>query len=231
VFGSLGDPQSQNRYVYCRNNPQKLIDPTGHWWETAIDLGMLCYDANEFRENPNWMTGGALLVDIAFLLAPLPNVLGLIDNVDEIGDGIKLAGEVAEHADDIADGSYTIGGLVDEFVQYSENISPKPSASPNHFGHSDELADVLGYGGTTMEKYGMWENGAEAFFKDGIANLDSGSGYELFYDMQRGGLNMVYNKGWMVPFRDGSFRTMYDISQSYNRYINSRYRLIAGAIP
>lgn len=29
VFGSLSDPQSQNRYVYCRNNPQKYVDPDG----------------------------------------------------------------------------------------------------------------------------------------------------------------------------------------------------------
>jgi hypothetical protein len=25
------DPQSLNRYSYCRNNPLKYIDPSGHW--------------------------------------------------------------------------------------------------------------------------------------------------------------------------------------------------------
>ncbi|MBN2335861.1 RHS repeat-associated core domain-containing protein [Candidatus Bathyarchaeota archaeon] len=29
MFGYLKNPQSQNRYVYCRNNPQKYIDPDG----------------------------------------------------------------------------------------------------------------------------------------------------------------------------------------------------------
>jgi RHS repeat-associated protein len=29
VFGKLTDPQSQNRYVYCRNNPHKYTDPDG----------------------------------------------------------------------------------------------------------------------------------------------------------------------------------------------------------
>lgn len=29
VFGSLSDPQSQNKYVYCLNNPHKYIDPDG----------------------------------------------------------------------------------------------------------------------------------------------------------------------------------------------------------
>jgi len=26
------DPQSLNRYAYCRNNPVNLVDPTGHFW-------------------------------------------------------------------------------------------------------------------------------------------------------------------------------------------------------
>ncbi len=26
------DPQTLNRYAYCRNNPVKYVDPTGHWW-------------------------------------------------------------------------------------------------------------------------------------------------------------------------------------------------------
>ena len=29
VFGDLTDPQSQNRYVYCMNNPHKYTDPDG----------------------------------------------------------------------------------------------------------------------------------------------------------------------------------------------------------
>ena len=30
VFGDLTDPQSQNRYVYCMNNPHKYTDPNGN---------------------------------------------------------------------------------------------------------------------------------------------------------------------------------------------------------
>jgi RHS repeat-associated protein len=26
------DPQSLNRYAYCRNNPLNYVDPSGHWW-------------------------------------------------------------------------------------------------------------------------------------------------------------------------------------------------------
>lgn len=33
----LSDPQSLNRYVYCRNNPQKYTDPNGFW---ALQIGV-----------------------------------------------------------------------------------------------------------------------------------------------------------------------------------------------
>ncbi|MFH2112437.1 MAG: RHS repeat-associated core domain-containing protein [Candidatus Bathyarchaeota archaeon] len=48
VFGDLTDPQSLNRYVYCRNNPHKYTDPDGRWMHivvgaaigAAINIGM-----------------------------------------------------------------------------------------------------------------------------------------------------------------------------------------------
>ncbi|MHA2344652.1 MAG: RHS repeat-associated core domain-containing protein [Candidatus Hodarchaeales archaeon] len=33
IFGDLTDPQSLNKFPYCRNNPQKYIDPDG--WESV----------------------------------------------------------------------------------------------------------------------------------------------------------------------------------------------------
>ena len=37
VFGDLTDPQSQNRYVYCLNNPHKYIDPNG---KDSLQIGL-----------------------------------------------------------------------------------------------------------------------------------------------------------------------------------------------
>ena len=37
VFGSLGDPQSQNRYVYCMNNPHKYTDPDGKFFDPVTN--------------------------------------------------------------------------------------------------------------------------------------------------------------------------------------------------
>ena len=37
MFGDLSDPQSQNRYVYCMNNPHKYVDPDGR---IALQVGV-----------------------------------------------------------------------------------------------------------------------------------------------------------------------------------------------
>lgn len=44
VFGDMSDPQSQNRYVYCLNNPHKYTDPTGHAVHQAgVEFGLGVY--------------------------------------------------------------------------------------------------------------------------------------------------------------------------------------------
>jgi RHS repeat-associated protein len=35
------DPQSLNRYAYCRNNPLNYVDPSGHWFWFALIIGAL----------------------------------------------------------------------------------------------------------------------------------------------------------------------------------------------
>ena len=45
VFGDMTDPLSQNRYVYCSNNPVVYMDPTGHF--AAICAPAVPYAAGE----------------------------------------------------------------------------------------------------------------------------------------------------------------------------------------
>jgi len=40
IQGRLEDPQSLNRYVYCRNNPLKYTDPDGRFWNIVIGAGI-----------------------------------------------------------------------------------------------------------------------------------------------------------------------------------------------
>jgi len=36
IVQSPYDPQTLNRYTYCRNNPLKYVDPSGHWFWAAV---------------------------------------------------------------------------------------------------------------------------------------------------------------------------------------------------
>jgi len=38
VAPNLYDPQDLNRYAYVRNNPMKLVDPSGHFWKELFSL-------------------------------------------------------------------------------------------------------------------------------------------------------------------------------------------------
>jgi len=37
IYPDLYDPQSLNRYTYCKNNPLKYTDPSGHYWDYDDD--------------------------------------------------------------------------------------------------------------------------------------------------------------------------------------------------
>jgi RHS repeat-associated protein len=72
--GSSGpsNPQDLNRYSYVNNNPVTNVDPTGHWRESAIDIGFIAYDLYDIQQNGlNWTNGLALAADIVSLALPV----------------------------------------------------------------------------------------------------------------------------------------------------------------
>ncbi len=97
------DPQSLNRYTYCRNNPLKYTDPTGHWFgiddtitgpvDEIVVLGILGIAAYGFSNEPAQKTLNSLTENLSGLfnetdtprsnpISSDPGSVGQLDNQD-----------------------------------------------------------------------------------------------------------------------------------------------------
>lgn len=134
-----------NRYTYAHNNPVRYSDPTGHWVETAVDLGFITYDVSELQKNPksveNWL---ALVADVVMVAIPIATGGGmLVRNSDNIAVVVKNAakkskGWFSSKIDDIAkwgsslfeksgssdDVIKGIGNSVDEVIEVVDDLTP-----------------------------------------------------------------------------------------------------------
>jgi RHS repeat-associated protein len=64
VFGDLTDPQSLNRYSYCRNNPHKYVDKNGRDWIPSSELYQLLKSAESLppEEAALYVIAGGILI-------------------------------------------------------------------------------------------------------------------------------------------------------------------------
>ena len=67
-----GNPQSFNRYSYVNDNPVNYTDPSGHWFESALDVAFIAYDIYDIQQNGlTWTSGLSLAADVAGLALPV----------------------------------------------------------------------------------------------------------------------------------------------------------------
>lgn len=90
------DPLSLNLYTYCANNPIMYQDPSGHFWETVLDIGGIIWSAADMWNDPSWSNLGFLLWDVGATV--LPFVPG-----SYTAKGGKLLIKTAGKADDVVD--------------------------------------------------------------------------------------------------------------------------------
>jgi RHS repeat-associated protein len=195
VFGVLSDPQSLNRYSYCRNNPHKYTDPTGHIFETLIDLGSAYLSYREWKENPSAWNTAMLAVDVAAVVVPFVPAVGWIGKADDIGDAAKAVKELAEHSDEV----YDLSKYADEVVEASEKFAKylgDPLPSPSHTTHSR----IMNYADEAD-----WANGLRNEVSEGLIDIQAGGGnYKIYY--QPAGKHaegaVIHNtkKGWVSIF-------------------------------
>ena len=60
-----------NRYVYCLASPLNYHDPSGHWFENALDIAFIGYDIYDIQQNGlTWTSGLSLAAEVGGLLLP-----------------------------------------------------------------------------------------------------------------------------------------------------------------
>lgn len=68
--GNIQSISTLNLYNYCGSNPIAYEDPTGHFWETVLDVASLAWSAYDFIKKPNLVNGLFLAWDIASVVVP-----------------------------------------------------------------------------------------------------------------------------------------------------------------
>lgn len=123
IVPKYDDPQSLNRYSYCRNNPLRHTDPTGHYAETPFDWMSLMTSMDEFKSNPGVLSGIAVVLDVVGVAGPgsigagfiLKGGRQLLSHLDDIGKATRLldkAGDTGKAA-----------GLVDEAREVGKAVA------------------------------------------------------------------------------------------------------------
>lgn len=134
-----------NLYAYCGNDPVNRWDPTGHFWDTVLDVLFIGWDIYNLFTNDgykDWKNWTALGVDVAFAVIPFVTggggqVVKLANVADDISDFSKVTviGETMTRVKDTATILDCVDNLYDGFKAY------------------DRLSD-LGKGGKVLAEIG-----------------------------------------------------------------------------
>ena len=68
--GEPADANTWHLYVYCANNPVNYVDPSGHWFETFLDVASIGWSLYDLATKPSWMAVGNLAWDVGATFLP-----------------------------------------------------------------------------------------------------------------------------------------------------------------
>ncbi len=108
--GNAIDPLSLNYYTYSANNPVMYCDPSGNWFETALDVAGICWSAADFYNDPSWENAGYLAWDIVAIALPVVpgsyaaklakgiKVFNKFDNIADTARAVKITDNIIDGA-------------------------------------------------------------------------------------------------------------------------------------
>lgn len=133
-MGSLSVPQTQNRYVYCDNNPMKFVDPTGldfwSWlWGVATDTPPMDPTKRPIGDNRQWpweYTGWWVNLGAA------------------VGTGVFIGAEVG-------------GAILEGITTFGSWLGRRgPAALPNAPEYVPQATKVIAPVQTALGRYGLY---------------------------------------------------------------------------
>lgn len=158
------NPQAWNRYSYVNNRPINFNDPTGHWFETALDIGFIVSDIYDISRNGlNWTNGLALAADVACAVLPIATgggaVVRAVSRADDAVDVVKRtpkllddAGKLLSEASQNSDSAFAVIGKWSSNVQQSYQTMAK-NIKAAHLYSDDFLKFVGDHGKEAWWKY------------------------------------------------------------------------------
>ncbi len=168
IVPNFSDPQSLNRYSYCRNNPLIYVDPSGHDFGLSILVGAIVgaiVSGSQSDWNPGAMLAGAVIGGAAGYMGFVGNTWG-VDAALAAGWGKTSTIMVGAMTGGIAAGG-TAGGLGAAY--YGGDVGQGMLQGAGYGAISG--AAFGGIGGHFGDTWDLWRVGAHTIAGGGMAEL------------------------------------------------------------